>query len=136
MPFLFCQSSAITRPVKVWSERCEAYWKCSCASCNAEGKSWSGFGFSLANDCQASRAAVSLVLEIPWGTSSNCLKRYDEQNSWVIWGSSKETLEEKTDIEGGVIMLYFFFLFFKEDGKKKKHGFQRCYSISLCSMIF
>lgn len=124
MPFLFCQSSAITRPVKVWGERCEAYWKCSCASCNAEGKSWSGFGFSLANDCQASRAAVSLVLEIPRGTSSNCLKRYDEQNSWVIWGSSKETLEEKTDIEGGVIMLYFFFLFFKEDGKKKSMGFK------------
>lgn len=28
----------------------------------------------------------------------------------MIWGSSKEILEEKEDIGVGVVMLYFFFL--------------------------
>lgn len=50
---------------KAQSGRCEGYWKCSSGSCNAEGKSWSGFGFRLAEKCQAGRDTAFLVLEIP-----------------------------------------------------------------------
>lgn len=38
----------------------------------------------------------------------------------MIWGSSKEILEEKEDIGEGVIMLYFSFFFFLKKMKKKK----------------
>lgn len=75
--------------------RCEVHWEHSSASCNAEGKSWSGFGFRLANNCQASRAAAFLVLEIPLAHHGIAAKGVgDERISQVMWNYSEGILGE------------------------------------------
>jgi len=66
------------------------------ASCDAEGKSWDGFGIRLTNNRCGCAGSTASVLEIPLARPRIAGKSTgDEQISRVMWGCSEELLEEK-----------------------------------------